>query len=276
MEYFYLNSGRKIPAIGTGTNTFGKPNDDFKAEPNHDYTPLYNAIKLGYELIDTATAYGNEVGLGKVFSNVDAPREKLFITGKLPARSPFIDAPDSVRSCVYDSLKRLNIQYFDLFMLHQPLPLEKLTEVWGAMENLLSEGIVKAIGVSNFNVEHMQTLLSVAKIKPAVNQVRRNPCAWNTETIEFCKENDILPMGHSPLNFSAGPGVIGTNLAYKDTLTEVGKRHEKSWAQILLRYNYERGVVTIPKSSNPQNQLANLQIFDFSLTDSDYSLLGVH
>lgn len=276
MEYFCLNNGMKIPAIGTGTNTFGKPNDDFKAEPNNDFTPLINAIDQGYELFDTATAYGNEVGLGQVFANCSTPREKLFITGKLPARSPFIDTPDSVRNCVINSLEKLNVQYFDLFMLHQPLPIDKLTEVWGAMESLVSEGLVKAIGVSNFNVEQMQSLFTIAKIKPAVNQVRRNPCAWNTEVIEFCKENDILPMGHSPLNFSAGPGVVGTNLAYKDKLIEVAEKHGKSWAQILLRYNYERGVVTIPKSSNPANQIANLQIFDFSLTEEDYSILGVY
>ncbi len=276
MEYFCLNDGRKIPAIGTGTNTFGKPNDDFKAEPNNDFTPLYNAIDQGYELIDTATAYGNEAGLGQVFANCSVPREKLFITGKLPARSPFIDTPDSIRACVNNSLEKLTVRYFDLFMLHQPLPAEKLAEVWDSMEGLVREGTVKSIGVSNFNVEQMQTLLSIAKIKPAANQVRRNPCAWNTEVIEFCKENDILPMGHSPLNFSAGPGVVGTNLAYKDKLIEVGGKHGKSWAQILLRYNYERGVVTIPKSSNPANQIANLQIFDFKLTEEDYSILGLY
>lgn len=268
MEYFVLNNGVKMPTIGTGTNTFGKPNDDYEAAPNGDFTPVDSAIAAGYRLFDTAIAYGNEEGIGKALAECGVPRENLFITSKLPSRDPYTTSTDSVRKSVEESLRHMRTDHYDLFMIHRPFEDRQLMlRVWKDLEALLKEGKFRAIGVSNFGVEDLQVLLDGGSVVPAVNQVRRNPDIWNQEVIAFCKANGIQPMAHSPLNFK--------NADYKQTLADVGGQYHKSWAQVLLRLNYECGICCIPKSSNPKNQAANLEIFDFSLTKDDLARLQI-
>lgn len=268
MEYFTLNNGVLMPAIGTGTNTFGKPNDDYEAAPNGDFSPVLSAVAAGYRLFDTAIAYGNEAGIGEALASCNIPREELFITNKLPSRDPYATSAESIRQSVEDSFKRMRVDHYDLFMMHRPFEdREVMLRVWKDLEDLMKEGKFRAIGVSNFGIEDLKVLLEGGTVVPAVNQVRRNPDIWSSDVIAFCKENGIQPMAHSPLNFK--------DAQYKQKLTDVGAKYGKSWAQVMLRYNYECGICCIPKSSNPKNQAANLEIFDFKLDQEDFDLLSV-
>lgn len=219
-------------------------------------------------MFDTALAYGNESGIGNVIAESGVPRKEFFITGNIPNREAYISSRESVRKSVEGSLERLRTDYFDLFLIHRPWEdKEQVVRVWHNLEELMQEGKIRAIGVSNFDIEQLKILMDAGDIIPAVNQVRCNPRVWNSEIIAFCKENGIQPMAHSPLNFSDDE--------YRLKLTAVGQKYGKSWAQVLLRYDFERGICTIPKSSNPINQVANLKIFDFKLKNEDMALLSI-
>lgn len=267
MEHFTLNNGVKIPATGTGTNSFGKRDNDFRNEVTGDFSAAESAIAAGYRLFDTAISYGNESGIGQVIAASGIPREQFFIVGKLPTKRPEVtESRESVRKAVEESMERMRTAYFDLYLIHHPWEDEEgMVRTWHVMEELMREGKFRAIGVSNFKVEHLELLSRHSGTVPAVNQVQCNPGRWNREIIAYCQERGILPMAWGPFT--------NCDDAFRARLSELGQKYGKSWAQVLLRDHFERGICTIPKSHNPQNQAANLQIFDFELYNEDKALL---
>ena len=262
MKTLELNNKVIIPIIGTGTNTFGKANNDYMGEINHNTTELIDALNAGYTLIDTAISYRNEsvVALGIKQSGVD--RSKLFITSKIPADEVYTKDEESIKNAVESSLKALDTEYIDLYLLHRPLEKnEDNVRVWKELEKYVKKGVLKSIGVSNFKVDQLAYLLEHCEIKPTVNQIESHPGLWNDEIIEYCLKNDIIPEAWSPLKHIPE--------ASMEVLKTLGLKYNKTWAQIVLRYQIERNVIVIPKSHNKERQIENLNIFDFSFTEED-------
>jgi len=286
MEYFKLYNGVDMPAVGSGTNTFGRENDNYESALNGDFTPMQSAIEVGYRMFDTAMAYGNEDGIGKCIAECGIPRDEFFLMGKIPNRSPYNDDEASIRKCVDESLKNMRIDHFDMFLIHkavddaaakrgEKMNLDKTLEIWHVLIKLYNEGKFRGIGVSNFEVDHMNAFIAGGcDMLPMVNEVRCNPAMRNTEIVQLCQSKNIQPIAHSPLSFSVAPGVFKVDEAYKAKLAGIGEKYGKHWAQVQLRYNFQKGIISIPKSSKPKNQASNLAIFDFALTDEEMAALS--
>ena len=183
-------------------------------------------------------------------------------------------------------MERLQISCFDLFLIHQAvdpkiaaeggkMDVETTCTLYHVLEELYHEYIFRAIGVSNFNTEQLQILMESCSVPPMVDEIRSNPAQRNLDTVNYCKEHGILPLAHSPMNFTAGAFQVDQAVAatFRAKAGEIGAAHGQSWAQVLLRWNYEMGICSIPKSSNPKNQSANLEIFDFQLTKEEFDAL---
>lgn len=249
-----LNNGIKMPCIGLGV---------FRVE---DSKELVNAVKIaiknGYRSIDGAAIYGNEEAMGEGIrqgiKEAGISREDLFITSKVwnadLGYEKTIEAYEA-------SLKRLGLEYLDLYLIHWPVE-GKYKEAWKALEYLYKEGRVKAIGVSNFQVHHLEDLLKDAEIKPVINQVELHPQLTQKTVREFCKNNNIQVEAWSPL-------MAGNGLLDNEVLKEIANKYNKSVAQVVLRWDIQSGIVTIPKSTNEGRLIQNIDIFDFNLTDED-------
>lgn len=285
MEFFKLSNGTEMPAIGCGTSTFGRAESDrYESRLTGDYTIMEVAIDSGYRMFDTAIAYGNERGIGACLKNSGIPRQLYFLMGKIPNRPPYNDSPENIRRSVEKSLQNLQTDYFDMFLIHkavddaaarrgESMNLEKTLEIWFTLIELMEEGVLRGIGVSNFDADQLGIFLARCGQVPMVNEIRCNPAMPNTETVALCKERDILPVAHSPLSFSVAPGVFVADEACKRLLNEIGAPYGKSWAQVRLRYNYQCGIGSIPRSSKRKNLESNLDIFDFQLTSEEMATL---
>jgi diketogulonate reductase-like aldo/keto reductase len=261
METIQLNNGHHLPLLGTGTNTYGKEENDYQGRLNGDFSALETAIKLGYRLIDTAISYRNESGVGKTVAESGLPREEFYLTTKIPAREEYIKSKDTVRTTLDQSLDNLQSDYIDLYLIHHPIEdKEQLKHTWEVLEEYVEAGKIKSIGVSNFTIDDLEYLQEIAKIKPSVNQIKSNPTEWNDELIEYCLENQIIPEAWGPMK---------TTEEQQERLAQIGDKYGKSWGQVLLRYQIQRDVIVIPKSHNSKNQQANFDIFDFDLTKED-------
>ena len=261
MEYITLNNGVKMPIVGTGTNTYGKLNNDYNGALTNEIPELVSALELGYRSIDAAIMYRNEHLVGRVLAESTVPREELFITTKVPASEEYVSSKDATRAAIDNSLKNFQTDYLDLILIHFPIEnKEHLKNTWEVFEEYYEAGKLKAIGVSNFEKHHLDELKEFAKVKPAVNQIQINLKQPNKELIAVCKEEGITPVAWGPMKAEDHQ---------KEVLNEIGKAYNKTGAQVLLRYQIERGVVVIPKSHNPDNQRANLDLFDFELTTAD-------
>lgn len=266
MKSIELNNKVIIPMIGIGTNTFGKVNQDYMGEINNNTTELIDALNAGYTLIDTAISYRNErvVALGIKQSGMD--RSKLFITSKIPADLEYTKDEESITRAVESSLKALDTDVIDLYLLHRPLENnEDNVRVWKVLESLVKKGSLRSIGVSNFKVDQLAYLLEHCEIKPTVNQIESHPGCWNDEIIDYCQANGIVVEAWSPLKRIPDASL--------ETLKRLGLKYNKSWAQIVLRYQIERNVIVIPKSHNKERQIENINIFDFSLSEEDRQLI---
>ncbi|MDN6627122.1 MAG: aldo/keto reductase [Pisciglobus halotolerans] len=266
MKTVQLANGQTMPIVGTGTNTYGKEGNQYRGELNGDFSALESAIEAGYRLIDAAVSYQNEAGIGKAIYESSVPREEFFITTKIPAREEFIDTAEAVKKTVLQSLKNFHTDYLDLYLIHHPIEnKELLQQTWEVLESFVDEGKLKAIGVSNFDKGLVEEILSFARIKPVVNQIQSNPKTWNNELIAYCFEKGIQPEAWGPLSH------VTEEQASK--LAEIGKKYDKNWGQILLKYQIQRKVVVIPKSHNKNRQLSNLELFDFELNLTDVSVI---
>ena len=288
MEYFTLRNGMKMPAVGCGTVTFGREGAKLENPINGDFSAIHTALEVGYRLFDTALAYGNEEGIGEALASSGVPREQLFLSSKVPNKPPYHESPATVRDSIKESLRRMRTDYFDMLLIHHAVPgktdltgeglvmdVERVCMIWDVMTDLMRQGVLRGIGVSNFNIEHLRQLMEHTSVVPMVNQIRCNPANQNNDVIAFCKENGILPEAHSPLNFSLSRDVVLDMPEYKARLSEYGEKYGKGWTQILLRYYYQCGMVSVPGSAKKSHQAANLDIFDFSLTDEEMLSLRV-
>lgn len=263
MEDYTLSNGLKIPKIGFGTWQI--------PEGDEAYNSVAYALEVGYRHVDTAQIYGNEVSVGRAIADSGLAREDIFLTTKVwNDKHSYNLAKESID----ESLKKLSTDYLDLLLIHWPNP-KALREndawkagnagAWKAMEEAYKEGKVKAIGVSNFMINHLESLFETAEIKPHVNQVLLAPGCPQKELTAFCNEHDILLEAYSPL----GTGSIFSN----ETAKEVAEENNKSVAQVALRWSLQKGFLPLPKSVTPKNIKANLDIFDFTLSDEDMAKL---
>ncbi len=261
MKTIELNTGIKIPVVGSGTNTFGKVERDYMGAINNDTTELLDAIDVGYRHFDTAISYRNEAVVGKAIVESGHDRNDFFLTSKIPGEPAYTKSVDAVKKGVESSLQALGTDHIDLYLIHHPWEdLAEVVAVWQVLEDYVDQGILKAIGVSNFQETELTYLLEHSRIKPAVNQIESHPGKWQDELIAFSKSHDVVPEAWSPLK---------SDEIAKKVLTDIGRAHGKTWAQVILNYQVDRGVIVIPKSHNKERQQQNLDIFDFTLTEEE-------
>jgi diketogulonate reductase-like aldo/keto reductase len=216
------------------------------------------AIEAGYRSIDTAAAYGNEEGVGKAVRESGVPRGELFVTTKVWNAD---QGYDSALAAHESSLQKLGMDYVDLYLIHWPVK-GKYKEAWKALEKLYKDGRVRAIGVSNFHEHHLDDLLQDAEIKPMVNQVEYHPRLSQRSLLNYCRDRGIQLEAWSPL-------MQGKELLDHELMKELAAKHRKRPAQIILRWDVQNGVVTIPKSVTPERIRENADIFDFELSADD-------
>lgn len=257
MEYATLNTGARMPLEGFGAMMFD-PNDAGKAEE-----VIYTAIKTGCRLIDTAASYMNEADVGRAIKRAISEgivkREELFVVSKLWVQD--MTSREAAEKAIQTSLDNLGLDYIDLYLEHQAMG--DYFAAWRAMEDAYKAGKLKAIGVANFYPNVLCNFCETVEVTPAVNQVELNPFFTQEEALANMKEYGVQPMAWSPL--AEGQHGIFTD----PELTEIGKKYGKTAAQVALRWNTQRGVVIIPKSSNPDRMAQNLDIWDFSLTEDE-------
>ncbi|VEU80400.1 aldo/keto reductase family protein [Haploplasma axanthum] len=266
MKQVKLNNGILIPILGTGTNTFGKENNDYYGNITNDTKELDSAIDLGYRLIDTAISYRNESVVGLAVSKSGLDREKFFITTKIPGTEGF-RTKKQVESAIQESLTNLKTDYIDLVLIHHPWDNnEEIAKVWSYLEEYVDNGVIKSIGVSNFNIDQINYLINNSRIKPVLNQIESHPGFWQDNIIEFCHKNEVAIQAWGPLS--------KVNDETKEVLNQIGKKYNKTWAQVILRYQIQRNVIVIPKSHRKEGQLANISVFDFVLTKEEMRIIS--
>jgi diketogulonate reductase-like aldo/keto reductase len=251
MEKVKLNNGVEMPWIGLGV---------FRIEDDKEAVRIVEtALSAGYRHIDTAMYYHNEEAVGKAIRNSGIPREEVFVTTKIWNTDQRIG---KVKEAFEASLKRLNMDYIDLYLIHWPVD-GKYIETWKKFEEIYQTGRVRAIGVSNFKQHHLEVLAKEWIIPPAVNQIELHPYLTQDNDLNYCKKAGIQTEAWS--QFAANQA----GLFDEKILIELGDKYAKSPAQIILRWDYQRGVATIPKSADENRMKQNLNIFDFNLTDEE-------
>lgn len=248
-----LNNGEKMPLLGLGVY---KATDDAELKQ-----AISDAFSSGYRLIDTASFYKNEEGVGKGIKALNIPREDLFVTTKIWNTAQRIgDIEDSFNR----SLERLGLDYVDLYLIHWPVP-GCFSNTWKEMERLMASGKIKSIGVSNFSIHDLETLQAVSDIVPAVNQVEFHPLFNHPELMAYCDEHNIRLQAYAPL---ARGAYLNSPL-----MIEIGKQHEKTPAQVGLRWLIQQGICVIPKSIHKERIEENSRIFDFELTEEEMAAI---
>lgn len=247
---FALHNGIKMPYFGLGV---------FQSEDTTN--SVLTALDRGYRHIDTASVYNNEKEVGNAIKQHAVEREDIFVVSKVWNSDQGFE---KTIKAYHDSLKRLNMDYLDLYLVHWPVN-GKFVETWKAMEFLYNEGKVKAIGVSNFMRNHLDELLPNCSVIPMVNQMEFHPYLVQQELVNFCLEKGIQYESWSPL--------MKGKILDIDILKKLSQKYEKTIVQIVLRWNLQKGIVTIPKSSNPERIKSNAQIFDFELSQEDLDVI---
>jgi diketogulonate reductase-like aldo/keto reductase len=255
MQKVILNNGVEMPILGFGV--FQIP-DLEECERS-----VYDAIQTGYRLIDTAAAYMNEEAVGNAIKRSGIPREELFITTKLWIQS---NGYEGTKRAFEDSLSKLQLDYLDLYLIHQPYG--DVYGAWRAMQDLYKEGRVRAIGVSNFHIDRLIDLIVHNEVVPAVNQIETHPFHQQIETQHFLQANNVQIQSWGP--FAEGKN----NLFQNELLLSIGKKYNKSVAQVVLRWLTQRGVVAIPKSVRKERMEENFNIFDFELSTEDMEAIA--
>jgi len=254
MKSVTLNNGSNMPILGLGT---------FRSDPEGAYNAVLSAIKAGYRHIDTAAIYGNEEAVGRAIKDSGVPRDELFVTTKVWNTDQGYDS--TIEACAA-SLKKLGLEYVDLYLIHWFKGYKNSLETYIALEKLYELGKIKAIGTSNYNVHHLQHLLDNVTIKPMVNQVETHIDLQNHFLQDFCKNNHIQMEAYAPLMSNHI-----NRLLENETMNKIARKHNKSVVQINLRWFIERGIVVIPKSVNPKRIAENIDVFDFQLDENDMS-----
>ena len=250
MQTVLLNNSVEMPLLGFGVFQVTNPGECENA--------VVEAIRTGYRLIDTAASYGNEVEVGKAIKSSGVAREELFVTTKLWIQDT---GYESTKKAFEKSLKRLQFEYLDLYLIHQPYG--DIYSSWRAMEDLYREGRIRAIGVSNFHPDRVMDLILHNNVVPAVNQIETHPFCQQIETQKFLQENNVQIESWGP--FAEGKN----NIFHNELLLSLAGKHKKSIAQVILRWLTQRKVVAIPKSVRKERIAENFDIFDFDLSSED-------
>jgi len=250
-----LSDGTRIPQLGFGV---------WQVE-NEKATPaVAEAIRAGYRLIDTAQGYDNEEGVGVAIRQADISRDDLFITSKLRTKSM---GYDGTLKGVQESLDELGLEYLDMFLIHWPMPArDNYVDTWKALIQARRDGLVRAIGVSNFLVPHLERIIGETGVAPVVNQIETHPLYQQRDMRDFHRRNGIQQESYSPL----GTGAVLKN----ETIANIAGKHGKSPAQAIIRWHLQQGFVVIPKSVTPGRIRQNLAVFDFGLDDGDMQAIA--
>ena len=244
-----LNNGINMPAIGFGV---------FQIPAEQTEQAVYDALKIGYRLIDTASSYQNEAAVGRAIKRSGIPREELFVTSKIWVADVNYEG---AKKAYQRSLEKLQLDALDLYLLHQPY--NDIFGAWRALEELYEAGQIKAIGVSNFPSARLVDFILNNRIVPMVNQIEIHPFNQQVEAIKVMQEYKVRAEGWAP--FAEGK----QNLFANEILAEIAKQYRKTVGQVVLRWNVQRGIVVIPKSVRKERMTENFNIFDFELSDED-------
>lgn len=255
-EGFFLNNGREIPPIGFGTCKM--------KDGEGCIEKIQQALRIGYRHIDTAFIYKNEKSVGEGIRKSGVARDEIFLTSKLWNTDR---GYRSAKVAIKESLSRLKTDYLDLYLIHWPIVegqskawKQENLDTWKALEEAYQEGVLKAIGVSNFKPHHLEPLMK-SEVRPMVNQIEVHPGQMQEETLAYCKQNDVIVEGWGPL----GRGLM----LEKEELKKIGTRHQKSVAQVCIRWALQNGVLPLPKTENKERMQENLQVFDFALSQKE-------
>ncbi len=245
-----LNNGVEMPYFGLGV---------FLAQDEETQICVKDAIQAGYRSIDTAAIYGNECGVGRGVKDGGVSREELFITSKVWNS---MQGYDNTLKAFDESMKKLDLEYLDLYLIHWPLPrLDNYIDTWKAMEKLYKEKRIRAIGVSNFFAPWIDRIIDECEVVPAVNQVEFHPYLQRPELFAYCKEKGIVYESYSTL--------MRGGIFKDETITALAAKYKKNAAQLVLRFAIQLGVVVIPKSVHKDRIISNADIFDFEISDDD-------
>jgi 2,5-diketo-D-gluconate reductase A len=251
-----LNDGHLMPQIGLGTASL---NDETVAPV------IVNAIAAGYRHIDTAFRYGNQRGVGKGVRDSGIDRAELFVTSKLDGE---FQGDERAIAGLDECLRQLGMDYVDLLLIHWPLPQKgEYVSTWKTFEKLYASGKARSIGVSNFKPAHLDRLFAETAVRPAANQIQLSPRITRTDHVDYDRAHDIVTVAWSPLG-------QGKDLLSEPALATIGKKYGKSPAQVVLRWNIDIGIATIPRSSNSERLAQNLDIFDFALTPDEIAAIS--
>ena len=254
MEYVTFSNGIKMPILGYGV---------YQVTKDECERCVLDALKAGYRSLDTAQSYFNEEEVGAAIEKSGVPREDIFLTTKVWVEHYGYDA---CKWSVEESLKKLKTDYIDLMLLHQPF--SDYYGAWRALEDLYEEGVLRAIGVSNFYPDRLVDIASFARIAPMVNQVETHPHNQQTEAKKWMDKYQIQHEAWAPFG-------EGRNGLFDDpTLAEIGAKYGKTTAQVILRWHIQRNTVVIPKSTHYERMVQNIDVFDFSLTDEDMAKIA--
>ncbi|MFF0096724.1 aldo/keto reductase [Streptomyces canus] len=253
---YALNDGTKIPAVGLGT----WPMDDAEAE-----RAVATALESGYRLLDTATNYRNETGVGRGVAAAGVPREEILVTTKLPGRH---HGHEETLASFEESRARLGLEYVDLYLIHWPLPrVDKYVDSWKAMIKLREDGLVRSIGVSNFTAAHIERLEKETGVLPSVNQIELHPLLPQDELRAFHADKGIVTESWSPLG-------RGSDLLDDPAVAGVAEAHGVTPGQVILRWHIQLGALPIPKSGDPARQRTNLDVFGFELSEAEMAAIA--
>lgn len=253
-DSFTMYNGKTIPCIGYGT---------YKTSEEDVYDAVIAAIKAGYRHIDTAAFYKNEAGVGRAVRECGVPREEIFVTSKVWNTDR---GYENTKKAFAESMERLGLEYMDLYLIHWPANKKQFgdeakkinADTWRALEELYTEGKIRAIGLSNFLPHHIEELMEGAKVKPMVDQIEFHPGWAQLEISEYCQKKDIVVEAWSPLGRK--------DALDNEVLREIGAKYQKGTAQVCIRWIMQHGILPLPKTVNPDRMAENADVFDFELT----------
>lgn len=251
MNQVILNNKLEMPQLGFGV---------WQVDNDQAAAAVSKALETGYTSIDTAMIYKNEAGVGQALKETNVPREDLFITTKVWNAD---QGYDNTLRAFDESLERLGLDYVDLYLIHWPTPeFDQYVDTYKALEKLYKDGRVKAIGVCNFEAEHLQRLLDECDVPPVLNQIECHPYLAQTELKEFCAQHDIFIEAWSPLD-------QGGEVLQDEVIQQIAEAHKKSPAQVVLRWHLQNNTIVIPKSVTPSRIEENFDVFGFELSEEE-------